>query len=165
MPLTVIQMSNSIQPESWSDFFGIWLFYILSFGLIFHLAFFICGCLLTVLICAISKQMFALRPRIVRFGLFCLILLITSGGFNALWNCAVWGNLYITYGADIEDDFTPFIPINQTAINAENGKLLSVTIYQLQLVWLIFAGFAWGVAFFCYRFISRTPKNEAPNAG
>jgi len=110
---------NIVQPEPWSDFLDIWLFYVLSPGLIFHLMVFAFGCFLIAVASAIQKQIFLIGKRIVHFGGFLIILLIVSGAFNALWNCLVWGNLYQDFGPDTEDDFTPFLPITSYLITTE----------------------------------------------
>jgi hypothetical protein len=56
-------------------------------------------------------------------------------------------------------DFRPFWPITQRVIDApwgeEHGRLLGISLFQLQAVWLLFAGGTWTVTIFLYRIVRR----------
>ena len=161
---------NSIpHPEPWSEFWGIWLFYVFSYGLFLHLAMYLVGSLLLTAVLRLKAHAFPLEGYLRRFGAFMLILLFVSGIFNALWNCLIWGNLYVTFGADIENDFTPFLPLTQSDLVAQNGRLLTATMPQFQMIWLSFAAASWGCSFILYRFVLPFVGNpslrQAPNEG
>jgi len=149
-------MNSIIQPESFSEFWGIWLFYVLCSGLISHFIVFVFGALLVALVSTIRRQAAMLKERIAKFAVFLAMLLPVSGFFNALWNCSVWGYRYVTFGSDSENDFSPFLPINQIDIDSDHGKLLIGSIHELQLVWLLFAAIAWGITFILYRLVRPT---------
>jgi hypothetical protein len=155
-------MNDVLPPESFSEFWGIWLFYVISFGfvsLIFIYPFLGLGVLAFT---ALRKEMPKLRKRLFRLGAFLLILAPVGGLFNAFWCCLVYGNLYAQeIGKDgtvldvdsPEDDFTPFFPPSHEWLAGLPGHLVGVTMPQLQLVWLFFAATAWAISFILYRLI------------
>jgi hypothetical protein len=122
-----------------------------------HLAIFIVGCLVFGALAFKQRGSFLIRAR--RFGLFIGLLLIVGSVFNGLWSCLIWGRLY--FSTDYVFDFSPFWPITQKVIDAPfgdmRGRLLGVSLLQLQLVWLVFAVGTWGLALFLYRMIRKRP--------
>jgi hypothetical protein len=120
-----------------------------------HLAVFVIGSLC--LAVSVRKQPGTFLRRVGRLGSFIGILLIVGSLFNGLWSCLVWGRLYVS--TDYVFDFMPFFPITQWVIDAPfgdgRGKLLGVSLFQLQLVWFLFAAGTWGVTLFLYRLVRR----------
>ena len=106
---------------------------------VLHLAMFAVGCLILGAL-AIRQRGTFLR-RVGRLGLFLGLLLIVGSIFNGLWSCLIWGRLY--FSTDYVFDFSPFWPITQKVIDAPfgdmRGELFGVSLFQLQLVWLLFA--------------------------
>ena len=142
-----------IHPAPWSEFLGTWASYITLFGILMHLMAFGVGSLLIVLVTLIRGKLSNLVPRIAWFGGFMLTLLIVSGFFNALWYHLIFGNLYVDFGAAVDDEFEPFLPFDISVIEFNQGRLLSGTIHQVQLYWLLFATLTWGVSFAFYKII------------
>ncbi len=95
-----------------------------------------------------------------RLALFIGLLLITGSLFNGLWSCLVWDRLYDS--TDYVFDFTPFWPITRGVIDTpwggERGGLMGVSLFQLQLVWLLFAAGTWGVTVFLYGLLRRPDR-------
>ncbi len=150
-------------PIPWSEFPAECFWYLVPMSVV-HLAAFIIGCI--VLVFLPRKQPGTLRRRIGRFGLFISLLLVAGSLVNGLWSCLVWDRLYDS--TDYVFDFIPFWPINQSMIDRpfgnERGQLLGVSLFQLQLVWCVFAAGAWGVTIFLYRLIRRhqpSPEKQA----
>jgi hypothetical protein len=153
-------MNDVIQPESFSTY---WFMYELG-GLFLHsFIFAVCGLGMTAY-AALKNEMPKLRKRLIRFGAFLIILLPIGGLFNAFWCCLVYGNLYVQeIGNDgsvldvdsPENDFTPFWPPSHHWLAGLPGHLTTVSMPQLQLVWLFFAATAWAISFILYRLIRR----------
>jgi hypothetical protein len=120
-----------------------------------HLAVFVVGCV--ILAALAMKQRGTFLRRVGRFGLFLGSLLIVGSVFNGLWSCLIFGRLY--FSTDYVFDFSPFWPITQKVIDAPfgdlRGQLFGVSLFQLQLVWLLFAAGTWTVTIILYRFIRR----------
>jgi hypothetical protein len=91
--------------------------------------------------------------------LFLGLLLVVGSIANGLWSCLVWGRFY--FSTDYVFDFSPFWPITQKVIDAPfgemRGQLFGVSLFQLQLVWLLFATGTWTVSILLYRLICRRP--------
>jgi hypothetical protein len=147
---------NTIQPYPWSEFPMECLMYLLMMGG-FHFLVFIVGS--GALWVSAVWQRGTFTRRVARLGLFFGLLLVVGSIANGLWSCLVWGRLY--YSTDYVFDFSPFWPITQKVIDAPfgdtRGQLLGSSLLQLQLVWLLFAGFTWAVAIFFYRLSSKRP--------
>lgn len=109
------------------------------------------------------KQPNLLTRRILRYGIFLALFLGVGSLFNGLWSCLVVDRLYSS--ADYFVDFMPFWPITQGVIDArfgnEHGKLLGVTLTQLQLVWFAFALGTWCATGVLYWLISRALDRKA----
>jgi hypothetical protein len=92
-----------------------------------------------------------------RLVFFWFILFLVSSIFNGLWSCSVWDRLYDSM--DYVSDFSPFWPITQGVIDAPWGndrrRLLGISLWQLQLVWLVFALGTWITTILLYRAIRR----------
>jgi hypothetical protein len=85
-------------------------------------------------------------------------LLISGAFFSSIWGVTIWGWLYRSTDY-CGNDFFPFVPIGQAALDAPFGNephgLLGVTtLAQLQLVWLGFAATTWISSILFYRAIS-----------
>jgi len=152
-------------PIPWTQFPMELFWYVCPIMGTLHLAVFILGCI--VLLFFPRKQPGTLKRRIGRFGLFLFLLLLVGAFFNGLWSCLVWDRLYDS--TDYLFDFSPFWPITQSTIDrpfgAERGRLMGVSLFQLQLIWLLFAIGVWTVAIFLYRIICRrSPPNKSLQA-
>lgn len=124
---------------------------------VLHLIVFVGVCLVFAAL-AIRQRGTFLR-RVGRFGLFVGLLLIVGSLANGLWSCLVWGRFY--FSTDYVFDFSPFWPITQRVIDAPfgdmRGQLFGVSLFQLQLIWLLFAAGTWTVTILLYRLICRRP--------
>jgi hypothetical protein len=144
-------------PHSWSELPAEFLWYLMPMSLL-HLALFVAGCV--VLALAATKQRGTFRRRAGRLGLFLGLLLIVGAIFNGVWSCSVWGRLY--YSADYVFDFSPFWPITERVLNVTfgeaRGRLLGVSLFQLQLVWLVFAVSTWTITILSYRLIRQRSR-------
>jgi hypothetical protein len=138
----------------WSHFPTECLLY-LAFMSVPHLAAFLVGYLIAALL--LHRQPGAFRQRVGRLRLFMGLLLLVSSAFNGLWSCLIWGRLYESMNYLI--DFLPIWPITRTVIDVpwgnERGRLIEVSLFQLQLIWLLFAAGTWGCTVFIYRFVRR----------
>ena len=148
---------NAIHPHSWIEFPVEFMWYFAVMGVL-HLAIFTVGFI--ILAALFIKQRRDFIKRVGRFGLFMGLLLIVGSVLNGVWSCAIWGRLY--FSTDYVFDFSPFWPITQTTIDArfgdKQGQLIGVSIFQLQLIWLLFAIATWAATIFLYRSICRQPQ-------
>jgi hypothetical protein len=129
---------------------------------VLHLAVFVVGSLLFMALAIRQRGAFLRRVR--RLGLFVGLLLVIGSLANGVWSCLVWGRLY--FSTDYVFDFSPFWPVTQKLIDAPfgdmRGQLLGVSLFQLQLVWFLFAAATWAVTILLYRLIcKRPPANPA----
>jgi hypothetical protein len=147
---------RTFHPYSWSEFPTECLLYFALMGVL-HLAAFLVGCL--VLAALAIKQRGTFLRRAGCLGLFLGLLLMVGSIFNGVWSCVIWGRLY--FSTDYVFDFSPFWPITQSVIDAPfgdmRGQLLGASLFQLQVVWLLFAAGTWTVSILLYRFIRRSP--------
>jgi hypothetical protein len=155
---------NTFHPQPWSAFPGECLLYF-ALMCVLHFAIFSAGCL--VLATVAIKQPGTFAGRAGRFGFFMALLLLVGAIFNGLWSCMIWGELY--FSTDYTFDFSPFWPITQKLIDGPfggmRGQLLGVSLFQLQLLWLLFAVGTWGVTILLFRLIRRRPPaNKALQA-
>jgi hypothetical protein len=148
-------MSAAFQPHPipWAEF-PLECFYYLSLMALLHLVVFGLGSAIVAVLP--SNQQGAKLQRIRRFALYNGLLLIVGSIFNGLWSCLVWDHLYDS--TDYFFDFVPFWPITRAVIEApwgnERGRLLGVSLFELQLVWLVFAAGTWLVTTAVYRLVS-----------
>ena len=153
-------MSN-IHPYSWSEFPAECMYYFMLMGLL-HLALFVVGCLALAALATRHRGTFLRRAS--RLGLFLGLLLVIGSAANGLWSCLVWGRLY--FSTDYVFDFSAFWPITQKTIDAPfgdmRGQLLGVSLFQLQVVWLLFAAATWAATTLLYRLICRRPPANNP---
>ena len=153
---------NTIAPYSWSEFpFECGIYFV--FMGVLHLGLFAIGSLIFAVF-AIRQRGRFLR-RVDRLGLFLGLLLLVGSVANGLWSCFVWGRLY--YSTDYVFDFSSFWPITQWTIDGpfgtERGQLLGASLFQVQLVWLLFAAGTWTATILLYWFIcKRPPANHSP---
>ncbi len=123
-------------------------------GMLFAVVFFV-GCIVLALIP--QKRPGHKLRRMGRFGLFLILFLFVETLFVGLWEGLVWGRLY--YSTSDVSDFSPFWPITQGTIDyrwgTEPGRLLGVTLTELQSVWLLFALSTWVVTILLHRWLSR----------
>jgi hypothetical protein len=153
-------MTSALPPISWSEFPKECVLYFALAGVL-HLAIFVIGSL--VLGVVSIRQRGTFRRRVGRFGLFLGLLLMVGSISNGLWSCLIWGHLYTCF--DYVVDFSPFWPVTQSNIDVPffpQGQLLGVSLFQLQLVWLLFAVGTWGLTIFLYRFIRSRPQANNP---
>jgi hypothetical protein len=140
------------------------LCYIYPFGLAVHLAIFIVGCV--VLLILPHKRRGMLKQRIRNFGKFMTLLLLVAAFFNGLWSCSVWGWLY--YSIDYFCDYSPFWPITQSVIDDQfgdrHGELFGVSLFHLQLVWLLFAVGTWSATIYLFRLVRHRVAAEPAQA-
>ena len=159
-------MSASFHPTPipWSEFPAECFWYLLPMSVL-HLAAFVIGCV--VLVVWPRRAPGVLIRRIGRFALFTILFLLVGSLFNGLWSCLIWDRLYDS--TDYVFDFMPFWPITQSVIDApwgdERGRLLGVSLFQLQLVWFAFAASTWLITIIFYRIFSRRlPPNKGAAA-
>src|SRR5262249_23505222 len=130
-------------------------FYYLYFMTALHLAAFGLGSVIVAILP--SKRRGTRLRRMGRFGLYNGLLLLVGSLFNGFWSCLIWDRLYDS--TDYVFDFLPFWPITRGVIDApwgnERGQLLGVSLFQLQLVWLLFAAGTWAVTTLLYRRLAR----------
>ncbi len=149
-------------PIPWSEFPAECLWYFAPMSVLHLLIFGIGSCVLFLLS---RRSPDTLRRRVRRFGLFLLLFLLVGSFFNGLWSCLVWDILY--HSTDYIFDFMPFWPITQSVIDApwgdDHGRLLDVSLFQLQLVWFAFAVSTWKSTFILFRLVSTrlSPDNHA----
>lgn len=150
-------MTTEFHPIPWSEFLHE-CFYYLMFASLLQLAVFIFVCLILAIASEYSKEQ---RPflggRIARFAVFNALLLGVGAIFDGVWSCTIWGRFYDS--TDYVFDFTPFWPITQGIIDRpwgnERGQLLGISLFQLQLIWLVFALGVWTTTIFLYRLAMR----------
>ncbi len=92
--------------------------------------------------------------RVGRFALALGLLLVIGAGFSVLWTEFIYGRLY--YSTDYVSDFFPYLPVTQGTLDSdfdgEVGGLLSASsLFELQMVWFVFAASTWIVTIWCYR--------------
>lgn len=158
MPITRM---NAFHPYPWIEFPAECMGYFTLMGLV-HLVCFVIGCLVLAALAIRQRGTFFRRVR--RFALFIGLLLVVGSVSNGFWSCSIWGRLY--FSTDYVFDFTPFWPITQRVIDAPfgdmRGQLLGVSLFQLQLVWLLFAAGTWTAAILLYRLIcKRSSANQS----
>jgi len=153
-------MSNTMNAVPWNQFPTECLFYLTFMGFM-QVLLFVLGSFLVALLP--RKRPNLIARRIVRLGIFLGLLLGLGSLFNGFWGCLVFNRLY--YSADYFIDFIPFWPITQGVIDApfgnERGKLLGVTLTQLQLVWCAFSLGTWCAIGILYWLISRALDRKA----
>jgi len=133
----------------WYEYPVSWFFYAVS-GTLDHVIIFALGCLVLV---SLSFWWRTSYKRLVsRWGVFNIILFLAGAAVSGFWDCLVYGRLYVT--ADYVSDFSPFIPVTQSVIDAHfddySGHLIGVSLRQLQLVWSLFAVVTWTFAAIVY---------------
>ncbi len=142
-------------PISWGYFPVECLCYLLPMGMLCFPIFVIGMAVLAAWPCG---EPGTLGRRIGRLALFFSVFLFVGSFFNGLWSCLVWDRLYDS--TDYFIDFVPFWPITQSVIDApwandERGRLLGVSLFQLQIVWFVFAASTWVGTVSLYRWSSR----------
>jgi hypothetical protein len=144
-------------PIPWGEFPAEWLWYFVPMSVV-HFAVFLLGFLVMAVLLWNERGVLARRTR--RLALFIGLLLISGSVFNGLWSCLIWDRLYDS--TDYVFDFTPFWPITRSVIDTpwggERGGLMGVSLFQLQLVWLLFAAATWGVTIFLYRLLQKRDR-------
>jgi hypothetical protein len=144
---------------SWSEFSFECLMHFLGMGLV-YLTIFLIVCLILAVV-AIRRRSPFLRP-VARLGLFFGLLLVVGSIFNGFWSCLIWGRLY--FSTDYLFDFSPLWPITQSVIDASfgdmRGQLFGISLFQLQLVWLLFAVGTWAISIFFYWLICKRPPSN-----
>ena len=141
-----------LTPIPWNNFPQECLWYFVPMSVL-HVVAFVFGCIVLVLFP--HKQPGTLKRRIGRLGLFLVLFLIVSSLLNGVWSCLIWNHLY--HSSDYIFDFTPVWPITWGMITRpfgnEQGQLLGVSLFQLQMIWFLFAASSWGITILLYRWI------------
>ena len=80
------------------------------------------------------------------YVVFNVVLLLVCALLNLLWSYTVWGVAY--YSMDYVTDFSPFWPVMEHMIyydfGGKTGRILNgMNIYQVHLIWFLFAFAAW----------------------
>lgn len=121
------------------------------------------------LIIAVGGIVFLLKNR-ERYGefirsvaLFLYLLLVVGACFSAVWSTVIHSHLYVSM--DHLFDFIPFFPITQSVINQTWGNQVGyligeTTIFELQVIWAVFAIATWGLTIIGYRKIWALWKNK-----
>jgi hypothetical protein len=108
------------------------------------------GCL--ILTAVTKRKRDVLAKRIGHFALFLFLFLVVGALFNGLWSCVVYNLLY--HSTDYIFDFIPFWPITWIQVDTPwgdgHGKLYS-SLFELRLVWLLFAICTWGTTILLHR--------------
>jgi hypothetical protein len=96
--------------------------------------------------------------RVGSLSIFCASLMFAGAFYSCLWGVTIWGWLYRSSDY-CGNDFLPFIPIGQAALDAEfdndpHGLLHGTTLFELRVAWLAFAVATWITAFFLYHRIA-----------
>ncbi len=149
-------MSTAFHPTPipWSHFPVECLWYLIPMSFP-HLMGFLVGCGIVAVLP--HRQPGVVPRRIGRLALFMGLLLLVGSAFNGLWSCLVWDRLYDS--TDYVFDFTPFWPITRAVIEApwgdERGRLIGVSLFQLQLIWFLFAAATWGASAFLHRLLRK----------
>ena len=141
---------------TWSDFLIESFVYLMVMG-VWCLPALVIGIIVSVV--RARKSPGTLKRRIDRLTLFLGVFLGVGLFFNLLWSCVVWGWLYTS--ADPLVDFVPILPITQRRLDPP-WELLGISLFQLQLVWFVFAASTWAVTVGLYRLIVSL-SNTLPN--
>jgi hypothetical protein len=156
-----VQAAFQPYPIPWSEFPTEFCIYLVLTGIL-HLVAFAFSCIVLPVLAPPGRLLKCLG----RLALFLVLLLLIGAVFNGLWSCLVWDRLY--HSVDYTVDFMPFWPITQGVIDEHwgdyRGRLLGVSLFQLQLVWAVFAAGTWGVTVFLYRAICRGRESDLPAA-
>jgi hypothetical protein len=135
-------------------------FYLLGVGLAYTVVFAI-GAIVNLF--QIPKIKAKVVGRIINLAMFLVILLVIGDLFGLIWGEFIWGRFYISTDY-INTDFLPFMPITQRLLDAPFGDeahgLLGVTLFQLNLIWLVFAAATWGCTIALYRTWRLTDTNS-----
>jgi len=119
-----------------------------------YLAVFLVGCLVISPLAPRTSK--AYSRRVLKLGLFLLVLLLVGDFFSCVWGEVIWGRFYrSTDYAGV--DFLPFMPLRQVDIEGarEPHDLTGITLFQLKLVWLTFLLGTWGVTLFLFRKVAK----------
>jgi hypothetical protein len=139
-------MNGAIQPISWLEFPNE-CFYYFYFLAPFHAAVSVIGSIGMTIVPWRTRT--SLLNRVGSFVAFLILLLLVGMVFSGIWSCTIWGRYY--YSTDYVFDFVPVWPITQATIDArfgdETGRLMGLTLFQLKMIWLLFALTTWGMTF------------------
>jgi hypothetical protein len=131
------------------------ILYLLVVGFIYTLAFLFCACV------AVYIPPVTLRDcgrRLLKLGLFLLILLLVGDLFGVLWSATICGRLYSSFDYDVAD-FLPFVPITRSFIEVPfegyTHQLNGFSLNELEMIWYPFALGTWGTTLMVYRWVVR----------
>jgi hypothetical protein len=121
---------------------------------LFHLAAFVIGCGVLLVVTPNRREAGVLKRRMARLALFIALFLIVGSLLNGLWSCLIYGNFYGS--ADYVFGFVPFWPPTDSFIETRDagGNFTGVS-FAVQIAWLIFSAATWAVAVLIYRLILR----------
>jgi hypothetical protein len=133
------------------------IFYLWVVGTICGVVF-LCGCLSAAFLVPRTRK--AYFARVTKLGGFFLIFLFVGAVFEYIWGALIEGHLY--QNVDYFLDFLPFWPITRATVYDpfNSGRLLGVTLIQLQLVWLLFTIGTWGITLLLYKLVTRRSGRE-----
>jgi hypothetical protein len=98
--------------------------------------------------------------RIGRLALFLTALLMVGDFYSVIWSAMIHNHMYHSAGYD-GVDFVPWYPITRDLVEstygADSGKLIGVTLFQLQVIWLVFSIATWTSTVVVFEWIS-TPE-------
>lgn len=127
--------------------------------LVLYFLLWIFALLMMVLIPSTRRRIHLWSKEVLGLALFLVLLAIFGGLFAIFWKFDVVERLYHSIDIDTETDFLEFFPPTQEFITRvwyqDQGRLLSASMFQLQLVWLIYATGVWSLTVICYSFIMR----------
>jgi hypothetical protein len=154
-------------PIPWSGYPEECLWYFVPMSIV-HVGVFLIGVVTLAIVRRHKRD--SLLQRIGAFGMFIILFLIVGSLFNGLWSCLVYNRLY--HSTDYIFDFIPFWPITWVRVDTPWGDghgRLFVSLFELRLVWLLFAISTWGLTIFLYRQVRpafaicpRSPKPTIP---
>ena len=142
--------------------------YLLFVG-IAYAAVFLVGCVVAAAIKPRSVRCYSLRLR--NLAIFLIILLLVGDAYGCIWGDLIWGRFYRSTDY-CGTDFLPFLPVTRVVIDAAMGSephgLMGITLFELNLIWSLFALTTWATTIASYRFVLRCfdqkliPRQESP---
>jgi hypothetical protein len=158
LPLNV-NLGYQLPAIPWTEFPAECLWYFVPMA-VFHAVVFLVGCLILIVV---TRNRSIILKRIQKLALFILLLLIVGSLFNGVWSCSVYNRFY--HSTDYIFDFIPFWPISWITVDTPwgdgHGELYgTTTLFQLKLLWLLFAIGTWGTTILLYRTFRRWSRGE-----
>ena len=118
---------------------------------LFHMVVFIAGWIFLTFLFYGEKQ--RIRRYAWRFALFIFLLLVNGSITNGLWGCLIYNRFY--HSADYIFDFSPFWPVSGDTAQIDQ---YGTTLFELDILWSLFAGFTWLVTFLLFFLVRKCLK-------